>query len=212
MKPTVLSSWIRKAHFVFHRYPHEPTSLILEKERERHSYEPMSLILEREGESPFRLPRTSSRIYEPNSREGRRKPNSKEERRKPNSREKRRKSAKSIQTSSRTHEPNSKKERRKRVKEKDKSTSTDIFMNPRTHKPNSRKKKREENREIPIYNLDTDQDNDADNDNEIREVIKKYCVVSKSDSYKQYHGLDAIMEEVNKILKTLIHPISQYHH
>ncbi|RHZ80449.1 hypothetical protein Glove_136g98 [Diversispora epigaea] len=46
-----------KAHFDFHGYPHEPTSL----------------ILEREGESPFQLSQTSSQTHEPNYREGRRK-------------------------------------------------------------------------------------------------------------------------------------------
>ncbi|RHZ88954.1 hypothetical protein Glove_19g413 [Diversispora epigaea] len=47
---------------------------------------------------------------------------------------------------------------------------------------------------------------------EIREVIEKYCVVSRSGIYEQHQGLDAILEELNKMLKTLIPPVPQYHH
>jgi hypothetical protein len=47
---------------------------------------------------------------------------------------------------------------------------------------------------------------------EICEVIEKYCVISRLGSYEQHQGLDAIMEEVNKTLKTLIPPVPQYHH
>jgi len=38
----------------------------------------------------------------------------------------------------------------------------------------------------------------------VLEMIEKYCVISKSDIYKQHQGFDAIIEEVNKTLKTLI--------
>jgi len=47
---------------------------------------------------------------------------------------------------------------------------------------------------------------------EIREIIEKYCVVSRSGICEQHQGLDAIMEEVNKALKTLIPPVPQHHH
>ena len=42
--------------------------------------------------------------------------------------------------------------------------------------------------------------------------IEENCVVSRSGIYEQHQGLDAIMEEVNKILKTLIPPVPQYRH
>ncbi|RHZ81878.1 hypothetical protein Glove_117g595 [Diversispora epigaea] len=47
---------------------------------------------------------------------------------------------------------------------------------------------------------------------EICEVIEKYCVVSRSGIYEQHQGLDAILEEVNKMLKTLILSVPQYYH
>jgi len=43
-------------------------------------------------------------------------------------------------------------------------------------------------------------------------IIKKNSVVSKSGLYEQYQGLDVIIEEVNKALKSLIPPVSQYYH
>ncbi len=36
--------------------------------------------------------------------------------------------------------------------------------------------------------------------------------MSRSGIYEQHQGLDAIIEEVNKALKALIPPVSQYHH
>ena len=47
---------------------------------------------------------------------------------------------------------------------------------------------------------------------EVREIIEENCVVSRLGIYEQHQGLDAIMEEVNKTLKTLIPPIPQHHH
>jgi hypothetical protein len=47
---------------------------------------------------------------------------------------------------------------------------------------------------------------------EIREIVEKYCVVSRSGIFEQHQGLDAILEEINKTLKTLIPPVPQYHH
>jgi len=47
---------------------------------------------------------------------------------------------------------------------------------------------------------------------EVLEMIEKHCVISGSGIYKQHQGLDAIIEEVNKTLKTLIPPIPQHHH
>ena len=47
---------------------------------------------------------------------------------------------------------------------------------------------------------------------EVLEMIEKHCVVSRSGIYEQHQGLDAIMEEVNKTLKTLIPPVLQHHH
>ena len=37
---------------------------------------------------------------------------------------------------------------------------------------------------------------------DIRRIIEENCVVSRSGIYEQHQGLDAIMEEVNKTLKT----------
>ncbi|RHZ84150.1 hypothetical protein Glove_85g68 [Diversispora epigaea] len=47
---------------------------------------------------------------------------------------------------------------------------------------------------------------------EVRDLIEKNCVISRSEIYEQHQGLDAILEEVNKTLKTLIPPVPQYHH
>ena len=47
---------------------------------------------------------------------------------------------------------------------------------------------------------------------EIREIVEKNCVVSRSGIYEQHQGLDAIIEEINKALKALIPPILQDHH
>ncbi|KAF0539678.1 hypothetical protein F8M41_006937 [Gigaspora margarita] len=44
---------------------------------------------------------------------------------------------------------------------------------------------------------------------EIRDIIEKNCVVSRSGIYEQHQGLDAIIEKVNKALKTLIPPVPQ---
>ncbi|KAF0547920.1 hypothetical protein F8M41_000269 [Gigaspora margarita] len=47
---------------------------------------------------------------------------------------------------------------------------------------------------------------------EIHDIIEKNCVVSYSGIYEQHQGLDAIIEEANKALKTLIHPVPQQRH
>ncbi len=47
---------------------------------------------------------------------------------------------------------------------------------------------------------------------EVREIIENYCIVSRLGIYEQHQELDVIIEEVNKTLKSLISPISQYHH
>ncbi|RHZ86479.1 hypothetical protein Glove_50g125 [Diversispora epigaea] len=47
---------------------------------------------------------------------------------------------------------------------------------------------------------------------EIRDIVEKNCVVSRSGIYEQHQGLDAILEEINKTLKTLIPPIPQHRH
>lgn len=47
---------------------------------------------------------------------------------------------------------------------------------------------------------------------DIRRIVEENCVVSRSGIYEQHQGLDAIMEEVNKTLKTLIPPVPQYRH
>ncbi|CAG8656241.1 3944_t:CDS:2, partial [Scutellospora calospora] len=44
---------------------------------------------------------------------------------------------------------------------------------------------------------------------EIRDVMKRNCIVSQSGIYEQYQGLDVIIEEINKTLKALIPPILQ---
>jgi len=47
---------------------------------------------------------------------------------------------------------------------------------------------------------------------EVLEMIEKHCIVSRSGIYEQHQRLDAIMEEVNKTLKTLIPSVPQHHH
>ena len=47
---------------------------------------------------------------------------------------------------------------------------------------------------------------------EVRDVIEKNCIVSGSGIYEQHQGLDAIIEEINKTLKTLIPSVPQLHH
>jgi hypothetical protein len=46
----------------------------------------------------------------------------------------------------------------------------------------------------------------------IRDIIEQNSVVSRSGLYNQHQGMDAVLEEVNKALKTLIPPIPQQHH
>ena len=46
----------------------------------------------------------------------------------------------------------------------------------------------------------------------VRDIIEKNCVVSRSGFFNQHQELDAILEEVNKTLKTLIPSISQIRH
>ncbi|CAG8511279.1 5645_t:CDS:2, partial [Scutellospora calospora] len=47
---------------------------------------------------------------------------------------------------------------------------------------------------------------------EIRNIVKRNCIISWSRLYEQYQGLDTIIEKINKVLKALIPPISQDHH
>ncbi len=47
---------------------------------------------------------------------------------------------------------------------------------------------------------------------EISRYIEQFSVVSRSGWDNQYQGLDAILEEVNKTLKTLIPPIPTLKH
>jgi len=46
----------------------------------------------------------------------------------------------------------------------------------------------------------------------IRDIIEKNSVVSRSGCFNQHQGLDAVLEEINKTLKTLIPPIPQARH
>lgn len=46
----------------------------------------------------------------------------------------------------------------------------------------------------------------------IRDIIEQNSVVSRSGLYNQHQGMDAILEEVNKALKTLIPPVPQERH
>ena len=43
-------------------------------------------------------------------------------------------------------------------------------------------------------------------------LIEKNCVISRSGLYNQHQGIDAILEEINKMLKSLIPPVPQLHH
>jgi hypothetical protein len=47
---------------------------------------------------------------------------------------------------------------------------------------------------------------------EIRQLIEKNSVVSRSGWMDQHQGLDAILEEINKSLKTLIPPVPTEKH
>ncbi|KAF0484107.1 hypothetical protein F8M41_023090 [Gigaspora margarita] len=47
---------------------------------------------------------------------------------------------------------------------------------------------------------------------EIHNIIEKTCIVSRSGHSEQHQGLDAIIEEVNKALKSLIPLVPQDHH
>lgn len=46
----------------------------------------------------------------------------------------------------------------------------------------------------------------------IRHLVEKHCVLSRSGSSNQHQGLDAILEEINKTLKSLIPPVPQLRH
>lgn len=46
----------------------------------------------------------------------------------------------------------------------------------------------------------------------VRNFIEKNCVISRSGLYNQHQGIDAILEEVNKCLKSLIPPVPQPKH
>jgi hypothetical protein len=46
----------------------------------------------------------------------------------------------------------------------------------------------------------------------IRDIIESNNVVSRSGLFNQHQGLDAVLEEINKALKTLIPPIPQMRH
>ncbi|GBB93106.1 hypothetical protein RclHR1_02110005 [Rhizophagus clarus] len=46
----------------------------------------------------------------------------------------------------------------------------------------------------------------------IRDLVEKNSVISRSGLINQHQGLDAILEEVNKALKTLIPSVLQQHH
>ncbi|CAG8523935.1 2513_t:CDS:2, partial [Scutellospora calospora] len=49
-------------------------------------------------------------------------------------------------------------------------------------------------------------------DPSVRDIIEKNCVVSQSGFINQHQGQDAILEEINKALKTLIPPVLQMWH
>ncbi|RHZ52550.1 hypothetical protein Glove_460g24 [Diversispora epigaea] len=46
----------------------------------------------------------------------------------------------------------------------------------------------------------------------IHNMIEKYCVISRSGYKNQHQGLDAILEEINKTLKSLVPPVPSQHH
>jgi hypothetical protein len=47
---------------------------------------------------------------------------------------------------------------------------------------------------------------------QIKEIIENASVISRSGLWNQHQGLDAILEEVNKELKSLIPPVPTQHH
>jgi hypothetical protein len=47
---------------------------------------------------------------------------------------------------------------------------------------------------------------------QIRNIIEKYHVISRSGYKNQQQGLDAVLEEINKTLKSLVPPIPSQHH
>ncbi|RHZ49681.1 hypothetical protein Glove_518g13 [Diversispora epigaea] len=46
----------------------------------------------------------------------------------------------------------------------------------------------------------------------IHDMIEKYCVISRSEYKNQHQGLDTILEEINKTLKSLVPPVPSQHH
>jgi len=46
----------------------------------------------------------------------------------------------------------------------------------------------------------------------IQNIIESNNIVSRSGLFSQHQGLDAVLEEINKTLKTLIPPVPQMHH
>lgn len=69
-------------------------------------------------------------------------------------------------------------------------------------------------RRHPIYRLIelTDEEQFLRLHPEIRQLIEKNSVISRSGWSNQHQGLDAIIEEVNKALKTLIPPVPTQKH
>ncbi|RIB22253.1 hypothetical protein C2G38_2174373 [Gigaspora rosea] len=69
-------------------------------------------------------------------------------------------------------------------------------------------------RRHPIYRLidASDEVQLMQLDPTIRDIVDKYSVVSRSGLFNQHQGLDAILEEFNKVLKSLIPPIPQERH
>ena len=47
---------------------------------------------------------------------------------------------------------------------------------------------------------------------QIRNIIEKYHVISRSGYKNQHQGLDAILEEINKTLKSLVPLVPSQHH
>ena len=47
---------------------------------------------------------------------------------------------------------------------------------------------------------------------QVRDAIESASVISRSGLWNQHQGLDAILEEINKGLKSLIPPIPSHHH
>jgi hypothetical protein len=69
-------------------------------------------------------------------------------------------------------------------------------------------------RRHPIYRLIeiTDEEQMLRLKPEIRNLIQEKIVISRSGFLNQHQGLDAILEEINKVLKSLIPPISLQRH